>query len=84
MAESLCHINIPFERLKCNVHAGPLGFISEKVMYNSLPPSEEFELTANSLSAHIETHGKLILRTLNYPTVNSQDDSHCELPVSYS
>ena len=25
-------------------------------------PSEEFELTANSLSAHIETHGKLILR----------------------
>ena len=24
--------------------------------------SEEFELTANSLGAHIETHGKLILR----------------------
>ena len=25
-------------------------------------PSEEFELTANSLGTHIETHGKLILR----------------------
>ena len=27
-------------------------------------PNEEFELAANSLGAHIETHGKLILRTL--------------------
>ena len=27
--------------------------------------SEEFELTANSLGAHIETHGGLILRTLS-------------------
>ena len=42
-------------------------------------PSEEFELTANSLGAHIETHGQFILRTLTYLTVNSQDDSHCEL-----
>ena len=30
---------------------------------------------ANVLEAHIETHGKLILRTLSYLTVNSQDDS---------
>ena len=44
-------------------------------------PSEEFELTGNSLGAHIETHGKLILRTLNYLTENSQDDSHYELAV---
>ena len=44
--------------------------------------SEEFELTANSLGAHIETHRKLILRTFSYLTVNSQDDSHCELSVS--
>ena len=36
--------------------------------------SEEFELTANSLGAHIETYGKLILRTLSYLTVNSQDE----------
>ena len=43
--------------------------------------SEEFELTANSLGAYIETHGKSILRTLSYLTVNSQDDSHCELAV---
>ena len=28
-------------------------------------PREEFELTANSLQAHIESHGKLILRTLS-------------------
>ena len=28
-------------------------------------PSEEFELTANSLGAHIETHEKLILRTFS-------------------
>ena len=46
-------------------------------------PIEEFEITANSLGAHIETLGKLILRTLNYVTVNSQDDTHCELSVSY-
>ena len=46
-------------------------------------PSEEFELTANPLGAHIETHGGLILRTLSYLTVNSQDDSHCELAVSF-
>ena len=46
-------------------------------------PSEEFEVTANSLGAHIETHGELILRTLGYLTVNSQDDSHCELAVSF-
>ena len=45
-------------------------------------PSEEFERTANSLGAHIETHGKLILRTLSYLTVNSQDDSLCELAES--
>ena len=49
---------------------------------NYHPISEEFELTANSLGSHIETHGKLILRTLRYLTVNSQDDSHCELAVS--
>ena len=28
-------------------------------------PSEEFELTANSQGAHIETHGGLIVRTLS-------------------
>ena len=41
----------------------------------SIFPSEEFELTTYSLVAHIETHGGLILRTLSYLTVNSQDDS---------
>ena len=46
-------------------------------------PSEEFALTANSLGAHIETHGGLLLRTLGYLKVNSQHDSHCELAVSY-
>ena len=46
-------------------------------------PSEEFELTAKSLGVHIGTHGKLILRTLGYLTVNSQDDSHCELAVGF-
>ena len=46
-------------------------------------PSEEFEVIANSLGAHIETHRKLIMRTLSYLTVNSQDDSHCELAVSF-
>ena len=45
-------------------------------------PIEEFELTANSLGANTETHGGLILRTLNYLTVNSQDDSHYELAAS--
>ena len=46
-------------------------------------PSEEFEFTVNSLGAHIETHSGLILRTLSYLTVNSQDDSLCELAVSF-
>ena len=43
--------------------------VVQKYMLN-----EEFELTANSLGAHIETHKKQILRTLSYLTVNSQDD----------
>ena len=45
--------------------------------------SDECELTAISLRAHIEAHGGLILRTLSYLTVNSQDDSHYELAVSF-
>ena len=40
----------------------------------NLFPSEEFELTANSLGVHVESHGKIILRTLSYLTVNSQDE----------
>ena len=44
---------------------------------------EEFKLKANSLGAHIETNYELILRTLSNLTVNSQDDSHCELAVSF-
>ena len=39
-------------------------------------PSEEFVLTANSLGVHIED--------TQYIPVNSQDDSHCELAVSFS
>ena len=46
-------------------------------------PSEEFEFTANSLGVHIGSHGKLILRTLSYLTMNSHDDSHCHLAVSF-
>ena len=37
--------------------------------------SEDFELSANLLAVHIETHGKLILKT--------QVDSHCELAVGF-
>ena len=44
---------------------------------------DKFELTANSLGAHTETQGGLILRTLSYLTMNSQDDSHCEVPVNF-
>ena len=48
----------------------------------TLVPSEEFELTANSLGAHMKVtesspgvgHGELILRTLIKLTVNSQDE----------
>ena len=57
-------------------HRGKMG------EYERLP-IEEFELTATSLGAHIETNGKLILRALSYLTVNSQDDSHCELAMSF-
>ena len=49
-------------------------------------PSEEFELTANSLGAQIDTHGGLSLRTLSHFTVISQDELTlqvcCELSVS--
>ena len=49
-------------------------------------PSIEFELTANSLSAHIETDSGLIFRTLSLLTVNTQDEltllACCELSVS--
>ena len=43
-----------------------LLFHHNNVMDGWMPtlPSEELELTANSLGAHIETHGKPILRTL--------------------
>ena len=37
-------------------------------------PSEEFELTANTLQAHMKTHGKLILKPLIYLTAHSGDD----------
>ena len=37
-------------------------------------PSEEFELTANTLQAHMKPHGKLILKPLIYLTVHSWDD----------
>ena len=45
-------------------------------------PSEEYELTANSLGAHMKVtesspsivHGELILRTFIYLTVYSQDE----------
>ena len=37
----------------------------------------------SSQLTHIETHRKLILRTLSYLTVNSQDDSHCEVALGF-
>ena len=55
----------------------------EKYAEKGKVPSQEFELKANSLGAHIETHGKLILRTLSYLTVNSQDGSHYKLAESF-
>ena len=36
--------------------------------------SEEFELTANTLKAHMRPHGKLILMPLIYNTANSGED----------
>ena len=57
--------------------------LQRQMIIFSKVPSEEFELTANSLGAQSETHGGLILRTIIYLTVNSQDDSHCELAVSF-
>ena len=37
-------------------------------------PSEEFELTANTLQAPMKTDGRLILKPLIYHTANSPDD----------
>ena len=52
---------------KCNC------FLMQCILHTQT--SSELELTANSLGALIETHSRLILRTLSYVTVNSQDDS---------
>ena len=57
-----CPVNLFNVKLKFH----PAKFSEGKI------PSEEFELKANSLGAR----GKLVLRTLSYLTVNSQDDSH--------
>ena len=46
----------------CRIGGNPHNFAIEVI------PSGEFELKANSLGALIETHGKLILRTLSYLT----------------
>ena len=46
----------------------------EQKMYLRLSPSEEFELTANTLQAHMKPFGKLILKPLICLTANSQDD----------
>ena len=51
--------------------------------HESNQPSDEFEFKANSLGAHIETHGGLILRTLSQLIANSKADSHGELAVSF-
>ena len=61
--------------------AGVLVVHPIKTKENKL--SEVFELTVNSLRAHIVSHGTLILRTLSYLTVNLQEDSHYELAVSF-
>ena len=45
-------------------------------------PSEEFELTVNSLGAHIETHRKLILSTLCAICVIAQRAHHAVVAVS--
>ena len=58
----------------------------QTALQDSVPqsePSEKFEFTANSLGAHIDTQRKPILRTFSYLIVNSQDDSYCELAMSF-
>ena len=37
-------------------------------------PSDEFELTANTLQAHMKPQGKLILKPLIYLMANTQDE----------
>ena len=59
------------------------GNFTRILSFAEIFPSEEFDLTANSLGGHIETHGGLILRMLSYHTVTSQDDSHFEITVSF-
>ena len=56
--------------------------LTNRDTYTQLIPSEEFELTANSLGAHMKVtesspgmgHGELILRTFIKLTVYSQDE----------
>ena len=50
-----------------------LGCLELKDILDCLP-SEEFELTANTLQAHMKPHGKLILKPLIYLTAHSSDD----------
>ena len=44
------------------------------VTMDALYFSEEFELTANTVQAHMKPHGKLILKPLSYLTMHSRDD----------
>ena len=46
----------------------------EQKMYLRLSPRAEFELTANTLQAHMKPHGKLILKPLIDLTAHSRDD----------
>ena len=59
-----------------------ISFPSKTINKKSIPPSvsfssytlpsEEFELTANTLRAHMTTHGKLVLKPLIYIVPHSE------------
>ena len=55
---------------RTQVHNSSMNKCTFYVVFHS-ESLKEFELTANSLGAHIETHGKLILRSFSCLTVNS-------------
>ena len=57
-----------------NIFLENLGICFSGFYRHTYNPGKECELTANTLSAHMKTHSKLILKPLIYLIANSQDE----------
>ena len=77
-------------RLYCLLHSNSQFWISKHIILNRMTrvvhgyqPSEEFEFTANSLSAHIKFTDSSFWGHLDSSQWTHKMSSHCELAVSF-